>query len=222
MRTAHFLAALAALSLSPACGGVTSDDTTSGTANSSSDATSGAAGSGASAGAGGSDTTAPGGSGGTAGTSETTGSGDTTSTTTASPEPFIYALYVNGRYPSLRVYKSDPANNRCTIIWFVDTSQGGGDDPDYAAVERPAGWGLQTLIIVNSFEECFDPHGAPEGLELESATSASGAASWEGGLGGVSPPDVMDIDLALTFPQEYPWAPAEETVFAVGLPVTVD
>lgn len=202
MRAFLFVATAAWLSLS-ACGQVTSDVSGTGTGASTSTTAEGSGGTGGASGgaAGTSDTT-----GGTAGTGGGTGS-------TSTGEPVVRAFQVDGLYPTVRVFKGDPVNDRCTIVRLALLGSGGGDDPSYAGVARPEGWGVEYVLIAKGFEDCHDFNLAVEN-ELEGAIGASGAVTWRG-----SPPSLLDIDVTISFAAGAPWVPVEDTISAVGLVV---
>jgi hypothetical protein len=42
----------------------------------------------------------------------------------APPEPVIRAFHVDGMYPTVRVFKGDPVNDRCTIVRFASLDLG--------------------------------------------------------------------------------------------------
>jgi hypothetical protein len=170
----------------------------------------------------------PGGAGGTAGTGGTAGgatggdaaggagggtAGGAGGGTTPVGEPVVLAFHVDGRYPTVRVFKGDPVNDRCTIVRLAMLGMGGGDDPSFAAVARPEGWGVEYVLMTKGFDDCHEFNQAVEN-ELEGAVGASGSVSF-----GEWPPDVLDIDVAITFAAAAPWVPAQETISATGLPV---
>ena len=218
MRTLHLLAATSAWTLSAACGPASTDAPAPATGSATEEPTSSApTGTGGSGGAGGSGGTNGMTGDGTGGAAVTTGTGgETTGTggaTTSAGEPLLRAFHVDGLYSTVRVFKADLMNDRCTIVRFTILGAGDDDDPSYAAVARPEGWGVEYVLITKGFADCHDFNLAVEN-ELEGAISASGAATWQGW-----PPETLDIDVTITFAADAAWVPAEDTVSAASLVV---
>ena len=211
MRTLHLLAATSAWILSAACGPASTGVPEPATDELTSSAPTGTGGAGGSGGTSSTTGDATGGSAVTTGGSAvTTGTGGET---TSAGEPLLRAFHVDGLYPTVRVFKADPMNDRCTIVRFAILGAGGGDDPSYADVARPEGWGVEYVLITKGFADCHDFNLAVEN-ELEGATAASGAATWQGW-----PPETLDIDVTITFAADAAWVPTEDTVSAIGLVV---
>lgn len=153
--------------------------------------------------------TAAGGGGGSMVSSGGTGG------TGAPGEPVLLAQWVEGMYPTVRVFKGDPVEDRCTIVRLAMNGLGGGDDPAYAAVARPEGWGVEYVLVTKGFDDCHDFNLAVEN-ELAKATAAAGSVSWRG---GAWPPGPLDIDVTMSFPPGEPWVPMMDSITASGLPV---
>lgn len=220
MRTSCLPFLVATCLLSLACGDA-GTGTTTGTPGGG-----GAGGTGASGGSAGTTVDGGGGagaSGGSGGASPGGSGGDTSSGGApaggggaggATGEPVLLAQWVDGEYPTIRVFKGDPIADRCTLLRLAMLGMGGGDNPAYAAVSRPDGWGVEYALITKGFADCDDFNKATEN-ELEAATSASGSVAWDG---GGWPPGPLDVDVTMTFPAVKPWSVPQDTIQATDLP----
>lgn len=213
MRTFLLPVTIAACLLSSACGeapAASTGTTTEGTASAGGATMGTGAGGGGSGGAGGAT-----GSGGattaTGGAATTTGDGGTGGG--AAGDTILEAFHVDGEYPTVRVFEGDPVNDRCAIMRLALVGSGGGDDPRYAAVARPDGWGVEYVFVSHTFADCFDFNKAAE-HDLQVADTASGSVTF-----GAWPPDTLDIDVTLVFTPDAAWIPPEETLSGTGVPV---
>lgn len=126
----------------------------------------------------------------------------------AGPPDDIKAFVLPTSAPRYMITKADHANNRCLQI--VVSGNGPGVIPD---IDVTMGWGVDTIAITPSAADC-DGSAWPPPLDAFFTNMAKGSIKHN----DVMWPCIVDVDVAIAFPQNGPpWVPSQESVQAFGL-----
>lgn len=155
--------------------------------------------------------TAPTGSStGAVGSTDVGSTGGSSGSTGGPPEEPYYVAYMYvGGLDRLIVRKIDPAAGRCTSI---SIALAGPSTPPEVEIVTPPEWSIERITVEPDLQDCDTSSLPPPEIQ---STTAVGTVSWTGDFW----PELVDIDVALTFDQDPPWEPAEELLSAVELAV---
>ncbi|MBA3545566.1 MAG: hypothetical protein H0T76_03700 [Nannocystis sp.] len=141
-----------------------------------------------------------------------TSTGDSSTTGTTGEDMVEYAAFFGaGGLDHLLIFRADALNDRCTSIHFARPV---GPMPGFA-ITAPNEWNFVNAFVRAGTDGCLA--GTPMGDPVI-AIGGAGAGTWQQDPNQFCPL-MLDLDVALDFPQDQPWVPAQELMLVTAVPV---